>query len=269
MAYRFDRFRREHLRGALALPPGPGAGRPLPPFDLPSVDGDRLRSAELAGGRAMLVAFASLTDPIAASAAPVLRQLHAAHGTTVAFLTVYVREAHPGDRIPQPRTAEWKARHAKLLRDRDAIPWPVLVDDLDGGFHRAVGGTGASAHLVDGGGAIAFETPLSNDRRALAAALRGLGSGGAFRAAPPPPGSRLVPALCGLARADEVIRAAGPRAIDDLRREAPLLYGAAELAWLWRTLTPAGRLALAAAGALAIAGALAGPDLLRRSRRRT
>jgi hypothetical protein len=62
-----------------------------------------------------------------------------------------------------------------------------------------------------------------------------------------------VPILRGLARVDEVVRAAGPEALEDLRREAPLVFAAAELAWVWRALTPLGRVAVAACGAAAMA----------------
>jgi hypothetical protein len=61
----------------------------------------------------------------------------------------------------------------------------------------------------------------------------------------------------GLARVDEVVRAAGPTAVEDLRREAPLVFAAAEAAWVWRALTPLGRVTLAAA-CLGVMGAAYG-----------
>jgi hypothetical protein len=247
MTYRFDRFRRQHLREALEFQSGKDPGWPAPDFDLPTIHGGRLRKADFAG-RPVLVSFASITDPIAASAAPVLKRLHGEHGHEVAFVTVYVREAHPGDRIPQPRTAEWKLRHARAYGDRDGIPWPVAVDDLEGTVHRAFGGNGASAFLVDANGNVAFRALFSNDELGLRAALRG-GVGRPFAR-----GCSVGPAVRGLARYDDVLRAAGPRALDDFRREVPLVYGAAELAWIWRTLTPLGRAALVASVAALVGG---------------
>lgn len=252
MSYRFDRFRREHLREALEFQSGKGPGWPAPEFDLPTAQGGRARRSDFAG-QPLLVLFASITDPIAASAAPALKRLHLEHGAEVAFLTVYVREAHPGDRIPQPATAEWKLRHARTYQHRDAIPWTVAVDDLDGSVHRAFGGNGASAFLVDGKGNVAFRALFSNDEAGLRRALEALRAGAGH---PFARGCSVGPALRGLARYDDVLRAAGPAALDDFRREAPLVYGAAELAWIWRTLTPIGRLAVVASATALVGGAV-------------
>jgi hypothetical protein len=265
MSYRFDQFRREHLRDALAFRSGKDPGWQAPDFDLPTTDGSRMRKADFVGTRPVLLAFASLTDPVTASAAPVLKALHREFGSEVAFVTVYVREAHPGDRIPQPRKAEWKMHHAKRLQARDAIPWTVAVDDLDGTLHRSLGGHGASAHLLDPNGNVAFQALFSSDgaalREALFAVARGVAGGH-----PSSSERKLVPALRALGRYDDVVRAAGPRALCDLRSEAPLLYGAAELAWVWRALTPLGRVALAAAGAVGAAAVVGGLTLATRRR---
>ena len=254
MSYRFERFRREHLREGLAFPSGKDPGWQSPDFDLPTTQGGRFRKSDFLGQRPLLLAFASLTDPVAASAASTLKALYQRFGRDVAFVTVYVRESHPGDHIRQPATMDWKMRHARMLQDRDAIPWRVAVDDLDGTFHRAFGARGASAHLLDARGNVRFQAVLSNDGRALLRGLEALraGDGSSWSEGP-----RLGPALCGLARTDDVVRAAGPRALDDLRRETPLLYAAAQVAWAWRVLTPLGRFAVAAAGAFGALAAVA------------
>ena len=238
MSYRFDRFRREHLREALTFQSGKDPGWQAPDFDLPTTQGGRARKSEFTGQRPVLVLFASLTDPIAASAAPALKRLHREFGGEVAFLTVYVREAHPGDHIPQPATAEWKMRHARAYQDRDAIPWTVAVDDLEGTVHRAFGGNGASAFLVDVNGNVAFRALFSNDGAAIREALAAMRSGSGH---PFARGASVLPALRGLARYDDVLRAAGPAALADFGREVPVVYGVSELAWAWRALTPAAR----------------------------
>ena len=43
-----------------------------------------------------------------ASAGSALKQLHEEFGDRVAFVTLYVREAHPGERYPQSQTLEQK-----------------------------------------------------------------------------------------------------------------------------------------------------------------
>ncbi len=260
-SYRFDHFSRRRFVSDLAFRGGPAAGRPLPDFDLPTVTGGRVRKSDFAGGRPLLLAFASLTDPIAASAAPVLRRLHRRFCEAVAFVTVYVREAHPGERIPQPRNLDEKLRHARALRARDGLGWIVAVDDLDGTFHRALGGNSSAAYLVDADGAVAFRTLCSNDEGSLRRALEALECRRAPRAEERR--RRIVPLALGLARVDEVVRAAGPGALREFRREMPLLFAAAEVAWVWRALTPIAR---AVATGIALAGAVGLCAGIRRAR---
>lgn len=263
--YRYEHFRREHLRDELAFRAGQEPGWEMPDFDLPTLQGGRIRKRDFMGNRPVLFAFASLTDPMAASAAPVLKRLHRRWGDAVAFVTVYVREAHPGDRVPQPGTIEWKMRHARMLAQRDGLPWTVAVDDLEGSFHRALGASSNAAYLMDPNGNVAFRTLWSNDERVLRAALTAVGGG--------EPGSpferqrRVVPLLRGLARVDEVVRAAGPAALADLRRETPVVAAASELAWVWRALTPLGRTVLLAATGVLALSAWQGYRLVAGSRR--
>lgn len=267
MNYRFERFRREQLIEDLSFQAGQEPGWQVPDFDLPTVTGGRVRKADFMGQRPVLFTFGSLTDPMTASADAVLKRLHRDFGEEIAFVTVYVREAHPGEHIPQPSTFEEKMRNARVLRARDGIAWTVAVDDLEGDFHRALGGNSNAAHLMDPNGNVAFRTLWSNDERVLRPALEAMACGRSDR--PYQRERRVVPMALGLARVDEVVRAAGPTALADLRREAPLVFAASEVAWVWRTLTPLGRLVAVAAGAALAAGAYAGVRWALRPARRT
>jgi hypothetical protein len=57
-----------------------------------------------------------------ADSGPPLQRLYARDHDRVAFLTLYVREAHPGDHYPQPATMEQKVDYARRYRERDGIP---------------------------------------------------------------------------------------------------------------------------------------------------
>lgn len=57
----------------------------------------------------------------------------------VEFLLVYVREAHPGERLHQHKDYDEKVKAAKLLKPRYAEHRRVLVDTYEGEFHRAYG----------------------------------------------------------------------------------------------------------------------------------
>jgi hypothetical protein len=171
------------------------------------------------------------------SPGPVLKRPYKEFGDRVNLVTVYVREAHPGDRFPQPDTFERKMAHARAYQQRDRIPWPVVVDDIEGTFHRALDPKPHSAYLVDANGIVVGRLLWANDYRALRRALEALVAGR-------PPGeieNKVVPMLRGLGKIDEVLSQAGGYARTDFRREAPPLYAMARLAALFRPLPPFGR----------------------------
>src|SRR5918994_4466121 len=109
-----------------------------------------------------------------ASAGPALKRLHREFGDQIGFLTLYVREAHPGDRYAQPQTFDDKLRLAREYRKRDSIPWPIVVDDIDGTLHRALDAKPNAAYLVDIDGRIAQRVLWSNDERGLRHAIQAL-----------------------------------------------------------------------------------------------
>ncbi len=248
--YRFSHFDREVLGEDVAFHGGPAAGDALPDFDLPTTSGGRLRRDDLLG-RPALITFASVTCPMTASAAPILKALYEAYSGRVAFVTVYVREAHPGERYPQPDDDERKLEHAREYEARDEIPWRVAVDDIEGTFHQAMDGHTNAAWFIDADGRVAFRSLWSNDERALrrgfAVALGEAGRGAVERE------SRVLPLLRGLGVLDEVLEAAGPSARVDVKRAALPVYAFARLARQFRPLPPLGRSLAAGATTLAAA----------------
>lgn len=60
MDYRYEHFKKELLQEDSSFSHGPRPGEPLPDFDLPTVDGGRLRKRDLAGKPFVLI-FASIT----------------------------------------------------------------------------------------------------------------------------------------------------------------------------------------------------------------
>lgn len=190
-----------------------------------------------------------------ASAGPALRKLYRECGDRVAFLTVYVREAHPGERYPQPETFERKLQHASDYRDRDRIPWPVAVDDIEGSFHRALDEKPHSAYVMDAEGRVVFRALWANDPGPLRDALEAVAEGREPRRREVE--SKLRPMLGGMGVMYEVLGLAGEEARMDVRREAPPVYGFARLAAAFRPLSPVGRgvaaLAVVAGGVAAVA----------------
>ena len=193
-----------------------------------------------------------------ASAGPVLKRLYQEFGDRVAFGTLYVREAHPGERYPQPETLEQKLAHARAYQARDQIPWPVAVDDVEGTLHRALAPRANAAYLMDTAGRVAFRALWSNDERVLREGLEGVLAGQPLRIGERQP--RVVPMVTGMGRMYELLDFAGPQAKRDMLRDLPPLYGMARLAALFRPLPPLGRgiaaMAVSMLGMALVAGGL-------------
>ena len=185
---------------------------------------------------------------MAASAGPVLEELHAQYGDRVAFVTLYVREAHPGERVPQPRTFAEKHANARAYQLRDRIAWPVVVDDLEGTVHRNMGRMPDMAYGIDRDGRVAGRILWSNDARGLRTMVRALAEGRA-----PLRGTSyasLVPFLRGVGVASDTLEMAGRAARRDMLVTFPPFYLLARIARIFRPLPPLGR-GLAALGVVA------------------
>jgi len=72
----------------------------------------------------------------------------------VRFVVLYVREAHPGSRIPAHATMAEKLARARALPALEAEPRTILVDDLEGTGHLALGGFPNLLTVVDAHGII-------------------------------------------------------------------------------------------------------------------
>lgn len=180
-----------------------------------------------------------------ASAGPVLKRLHGEFGEDLSFLTLYVREAHPGERYPQVSSFDEKIAHARAYQERDHIPWPVAVDDVSGNFHRLLDPKPNAGYIIDLHGNVAFRSLWSNDEGALRKGLEGI-----VRRPDRPVGeaqTRLVPMLTGAGRMHDILSRSGEVAKRDVLREAPPMYGMARIAALFGPLPPLGRGVAAAA----------------------
>ena len=255
--YRYDRFRLSHMLADMRFDPDtPTTGDRLPQLDLDTLDGQHITFEDL--DRPHLFVFGSNTCPMTASARDVLGDLHREFGDRVRFVLVQVREAHPGEHIPQPSSVEEKRAHARRLRDTLGVSFTVAVDDLDGSFHSSLDPKPNAAYLVDRQGRILFRSMWSSDepglRRALTATIEG-------RAPVRRQSTRVLrPTLGALGHVGPVIDNAGPRARRDLLRSAPPMLLGARLAGLFRRVSPNRRghaLLAAVGGALLTAAAIA------------
>lgn len=202
----------------------------MPDFDLRTIEGDRVRKSDFVGQRPLLLTMGSVTCPMTADADPALRRLHEEFGDQVAFVTLYVREAHPGDRYPQPETMEQKTAFARELKERDGLGWPVAVDDIDGTLHQQLDPKPNAGYIMDNDGRVAFRILWSNDREdVLRKALAEVARGGAPLSEHQ---GRMVPMMRGIAQMDRMLECSGPTSRRDVLRAAPPVYAMARLAGL-------------------------------------
>jgi hypothetical protein len=244
--YAFHRFTRRSLREDMFFHGGPRPGEPFPDFDVATAEGGRLRKEDLRG-RPFVVITSSLTCPMTASANRKFVDLHRELGKKIDFVTLYVREAHPGDRLWQPSTIEDKRARAKQLQERDRIAWSVGIDDLEGTLHRALDAKANSAYIVDRDGKVAFRALWAADP-AVAEAIRFVAEGALPRKRESR--RRVGPILAGVGLMSETLRPAGLEAERDLRQQIPPMYALSKIAAFYRVLPPFAR-GVAAAATLA------------------
>jgi hypothetical protein len=85
-----------------------------------------------------------------------MKKLWARWSDRIHYLDVVVRQAHPGPGAPVYHTFEEKLADARRYIEEEKIPWPVLVDELDGHVHRTYGGLADPTYLIDRDGRVAF-----------------------------------------------------------------------------------------------------------------
>lgn len=264
MEYHYSRFRLPLLLEDTAFLSGPYPGDEFPDFDLPTADGGRITRAELLEHGPALVTLGSFTSPTAASAGPGLRRLHQEFGGPIAFMTLYVREAHPGSRYPQPATLEEKVRHARAYRDRDSIEWTVAVDELEGELHRRLDAKPNAAYLIGADGTVLFRSLWSNHEWTLREAVATVAAGGTPMEEREP---RLMPMLAGVGEMYRILELAGEDAKRDVLYGAPPIYLLARIAHMLPLAGPLNR-GLGALGVLCGLGLGAALAIGRTQRRR-
>jgi peroxiredoxin len=169
--YNYEHFSRELLEDlARTSFSGPEPGDRAPDFKATSLQGDSVQLSDFQDKQNVLLLFGSATCPMTAASIVEMNRLYEDfRGEDVEFLFVYVREAHPGERIPAHGEIDDKIAAAELLRREEGLQMPVLVDDLRGSIHRKYGQLPNPAFLIDKSGRIAFRSMWSNASEVAAA----------------------------------------------------------------------------------------------------
>ncbi len=155
--YNYGHFTRELMREAGQSFPGPEPGSLAPDFTAKDLKGEPIRLSDYRGKKNVVLIFGSATCPMTAGSIQGMNELYREfRGDDVEFLFLYVREAHPGEKIPAHGSMEEKIQAARLLADAENIRMPILVDSLRGSIHRKYSRLPNPAFLIDKSGRVAF-----------------------------------------------------------------------------------------------------------------
>jgi len=192
----------------------PIAGEPFPEFKLETTDGQIISKQYFIDNKPLLLVFGSLTCPMTASAMPRLDRLYKKFGNNVEFVLLNVREAHPGEYLPQPDTPESKMEHARQLKQLYGLHWTVANDDIDGSLHRALDPKPNAAFIMSNTGDVVFRSLWASDEEALTEALDML-----VHDKPQVKSqsqNMVLPVMRAMGVVDEVMQRGGPSAARDL-----------------------------------------------------
>jgi thiol-disulfide isomerase/thioredoxin len=235
--YRYKRFTTGLLFHDLRFGKNAAApGDAFPEFELITTDGDHLVNSDVFGDKPVLFIFGSMTCPMTASAAPSVEELYGEFGDRVDFIMLYVREAHPGEKISQAESMEEKLAHAQALKNLYRVQWTVAADGINGGLHRALDPKPNSAFLADSHGTILFRSLWASDRDALHLALQSAAAGANLAKAQSV--AMVGPVIRAMGKVQEVMERGGPQAKSDLWRAGFPMALAGRIATLFSPLSP-------------------------------
>jgi hypothetical protein len=88
-----------------------------------------------------IIEFGSFTRPFCAMAAQAMEILIAYlyASRVVRSVSIYTREAHPGENYRHDTSIEDKRRNARAFREQSGVCHQILLDDLGGSAHRPRG----------------------------------------------------------------------------------------------------------------------------------
>lgn len=152
---------------------GPDLGAQAPDFPMTTVEGDKVNLLEFTG-EFLVLELGSMTCPLFQGRREGMSSLVKAH-PNISFSILYIREAHPGSKIPAHTSIETKVACANTLHD-DGEARTILIDDLVGTAHASYGGYPNAIFIIDQSHRIVFRSDWNNvsaTRRALALLLQG------------------------------------------------------------------------------------------------
>ncbi|MFV1990852.1 MAG: deiodinase-like protein [Acidimicrobiales bacterium] len=152
---------------------GPKVGEKVPDLKFTDLNGNVVALTSFRG-RQVVLESGSLTCPMYAKDVTKMHDVAERH-PDIAFVVMYVREAHPGSAIPAHKTLEDKTSDASRLLDTYNENRQILIDDMEGTAHQLMGPFPNMVYLIDEEGIVAWRASWS-DAKSVEAVLDGTAS---------------------------------------------------------------------------------------------
>jgi len=133
---------------------GPQAGERAIDFSIVDIDGNQHSLSDYEG-RYVVLETGSITCPMYVARIDPMNAVAQAHPDVV-FLTLYVREAHPGTKIGAHDSFEDKLNLAKRVKSEEREARIILVDGITGDVHRSYGAWPNMIYVIAPDGTVAF-----------------------------------------------------------------------------------------------------------------
>ncbi len=157
-----------------AFDPGPKLKSLAPDFELLDASSSKqIRLSDYRGKRPVVIVFGSYSCPNFRDSAGALTSMYQIYGSQIAFLLIYIREAHgDGDWqstrnlrenivIEPAHTLTEKQEHASMCSRKLHVPFPAVVDGMDGAVEKAYNAWPSRAFVIARDGRIAYATRLT------------------------------------------------------------------------------------------------------------
>ena len=161
-------------RASNASMPGPKVNDLAPDFNLPNpASGQNVRLSGFRGKQPVVLIFGSYSCPNFRGSADALKKLEKDYGAKARFLLVYIREAHSSEKwqstrnmregvsMPPASTFEEKQTHAVMCSRQLHLPFPAVVDGMDGAVEIAYNAWPSRAFIIGSDGRIRYSTGLT------------------------------------------------------------------------------------------------------------
>lgn len=139
---------------------GPKVGEEAVDFLATTIDGQDVRLSDYYG-KYIVLENGSVTCPQFVGNISPMNEL-AQDFADVEFLTLYTREAHPGERIGAHKTLDDKVKRAKETQTRFGEQRTILIDDMEGTGHLSYGTLPDMIYIIAPDGTVAFRGKWNN-----------------------------------------------------------------------------------------------------------